>query len=122
MGLIDSMKNAVRGAGEWLRSYPLGYQRTTPASCTAESLGRERMVHVSKAVPQEAELANKLGLPGVAAEIMRRTKGVTYYSPARHVKRKADELAAELGLNNKARLRLRRGMVRRLAEMEAQNG
>ena len=132
MGLIDSMKNAVRGTSEWLRSlrtdptvedadhdYSRGYQRTTTASRRAERLGRERVVHVSKAVPQEAELANKLGLPGVAAEIMRRTKGATYYSPRSHVKRRADELANEMGLSNKLRRRLRSGMVRRLEEMNA---
>lgn len=130
MGLIDSMKNAVRGTSEWLRGLGgtslvedarrdiyRGYLRTTTASRRAERLGREHMVHVSKAVPQEVELANKLGLPGVAAEIMRRTKGVTYYSPVSHVKRRADELANEMGLSNKLRRRLRSGMVRRLEEM-----
>ena len=135
MGLIDSMKNAVRGTSGWLRGLGgtslvedarqdiyRGYLRTTTASRRAERLGRERTVHVSKAITDDVHMAVDWGMPDLAHALLDRAKGVTYYSPARHVKRKADELAAELGLNNKARRHLRKGMVRRLAEMEAQNG
>ena len=127
MGLIERMKNAVRGTSEWLRTDPTAeddehdysrwYQRTTTASRRAEAQARERMVHVSKPITDEMRMAVDWGLPGVAAEIMRRTKGVTYDSPVSHVKRRADVLANEMGLSNKLRRRLRSGMVRRLEEL-----
>lgn len=130
MGLIDSMKNAVRGTSEWLRGLGgislvedarrdiyRGYLRTTTASRRAESLGRWRMVHVSKDIPDEVHMAVDWGMPSLADALLRREKGATYYSPRSHVKRRADELADEMGLSNKLRRRLRSGMVRRLEEM-----
>lgn len=127
MGLIDSMKNAVRGTSEWLRSlrtvptvedvghdYPRGYQRTTTASRRAERLMRGRMLHVSKPITDEVWTALDWGMPDLAAAVLRRQKGITHYSPRSHVKRAADELANDMGLNNKQRRYLRGRMVRRL--------
>lgn len=130
MGLIDRMKNAVRGTSEWLRGSGgtslvedarndtyRGYLRTTTASRRAERLGRERMVHVSKSITDDVLKAGDWGMPDLAHALLNGTKGVTYYSPRSHVKRRADSLANEMGLSNKLRRRLRSGMVRRLEEM-----
>lgn len=131
MGLIDSMKNAVRGTSEWLRGLGgtpsvedaepdiyRGYLRTTTASRRAGALTSQRMVHVSKAITDDVYMALDWGMPDLAHTLLNAAKGTTYYSPRSHVKRRADELADEMGLNNKLRRKLRSSMVRRLEEMD----
>lgn len=116
MGLIDSMKKAIKGTSDWLRGTPPTERTTTASRRAAEQV---RYAHVSKEIPEEATLAMQMGLPLVAEALTRRAPGQTYYSPVAAVKREADKLASRMGFNNKMRRRLRGHMVKRYREVHA---
>ena len=77
-----------------------------------------RYAHISKPITEDVRLATQLGLHGVAAALLMRQRGHTLYTPEGRVKKQADALADECGMNNKDRRRLRGMMRRRLRELQ----
>lgn len=73
-----------------------------------------RYVHISKPITEDVRVATQLGLHDLADALLRNQRGHTLYTPEGRVKKRADQLADELGMNNKDRRRLRSAMRRNL--------
>lgn len=115
MKFIDKLKEiALALAARAKEAEPIPTDDPTPPAPVTD-----RYLHISKPISPEMRLASQLGLHGVAAKLLMDERGITYHSPERKVKKAADHLAAQLGMPNKARRRLRSKMVGRLHELQA---
>jgi len=117
MSILDSMKGAIKGTSKWLR----GLTKAAPPVKEGKAPKQVRYIHVSKPISESVALATALGNPRLAATLLRREKGVTRTTAGGTIKREADKLAAQLGLPNKLRRRIRSSMKRKLAELQAGN-
>lgn len=97
---------------KWNKPIPTSDQPITPKV-------QARYSHISKPITEDVRLATQLGLHGMAAHLLMNQRGHTLYTPEGRVKKHADVLAEELGMNNKDRRRLRSSMRRRLRDMQA---
>lgn len=118
MSIIDSMNSAIKGTAAWLRGSPEvsvpAYQRTTTASRRAAT--PLRYSHVSKEIGEGVKLALHLDLPGLASNLLRKTKGTTLVSHRGILKRAADQLAVKHDMPDKTRRRMRAAMRREMAQ------
>lgn len=92
------------------------YKRTTTASRREERIKNTVYAHVS--VPLE-KVPNEL-VPFFGKYMRARSRGITRRNGNNLLKASADSLAADLGMNNKQRCKLRTSMKRRAAELRAQ--
>lgn len=91
------------------------YVRTTTASRRAERRASEKYTHVSVPVIKTPEPL----VPFFGEFMIAKPKGITYRNGNNALKANADNLAADLGMNNKQRCSLRASMKRRANELRA---
>ena len=112
---MSFMKKAREMMARWLGK-PLPVEEEDSGSNEKPAVGR--YVHISKPITEDVQLATELGLHATADALLRNQRGHTLYTPEGRVKKHADALAQELGMNNKDRRRLRSKMRRRLREVQ----
>ena len=112
---MSFMKKAREMMARWLGK-PLPAEEEDSGSNEKPAVGR--YLHISKPITEDVRFATGLGMYDLAASLLRNQRGHTLYTPEGRVKKHADALAGELGLNNKYRRRLRSAMRRRLRDMQ----
>lgn len=113
MNLLKTIKNRVSSffkAASELTPMPT-YQKSTARQRKAADSARARYIHEST----KLEPVPKWAQPLMGSHV-RIGKGIRYTSLRGHVRRAADEVAQENGLNNKQRRRLRSSSLRKMEQ------